>query len=201
MLRIGMTLALLVACSQLDLRAQDTQAKKALASLSMRDIEGKSHSPFADDKTKAVALLFVSKDCPIANSFQPALRKFADEYSDKGVRSYMVYCSPRTTDDQIRTHVRDFDIRMPAILDSEQSLGRLTGAKVTPEAIIIGRDGTILYRGLINNLYAGYGKKRVAPTEHFLRDAADAVVAGKRVAVAQTKPVGCIIYYPKAKTP
>ena len=69
------------------------------------------------------------------------------------------------------------------------------GAKVTPEAIVIDSTGTVRYRGAINNLYAGYGKKRRAATSHYLQDAVEAVLAGNTVKIPKTKPVGCFIHY------
>ena len=38
-----------------------------LQSIELTDTSGKTYSPFVDPKTKAVALVFVSTDCPIAN--------------------------------------------------------------------------------------------------------------------------------------
>ena len=84
---------------------------------------------------------------------------------------------------------------MPVLLDSNQQIGKAADAKVTPEAFVIDGTGTIRYRGLINNLYAGFGKKRPAPTKHHLRYAIEAVLTGNPVATKQTKPIGCFIYY------
>lgn len=186
-----------VSAADLDAPAASAAAPRQLASLAIVDMSGKRHTPFADARTKAVVLIFVSPDCPIANAFQPALREFTAQYADKGVRSFMVYSSPSLTAERISGHRQDFKITMPAVLDSTQRLGKLTAAKVTPEAILIDRQGAIRYRGLINNLYAGFGKKRAAATRHFLRDACDAVLAGEAVAVAETKPIGCFISYAK----
>ena len=168
---------------------------KVLSALNLTDVTGRQHQPFDDRRTKAVVLLFVSTDCPVANTFQPYLQDFERVYAKKGVRCFMVYCSPGLEREQIDKHTRDFQIHMSAVLDAKQQLARITGAKVTPEAIMIDRSGKVRYRGLINDLYAGYGRKRAQPTKHFLRDACDAVIAGKMVPNPVTKSLGCFIHF------
>ena len=70
---------------------------------------------------------------------------------------------------------------------------------MTPEAFLIDVRGDVLYRGRINDLYADYGKRRAAPRTHDLRDAIAALLEGREVDVAKTKPVGC--YIPDRQTP
>ncbi len=74
---------------------------------------------------------------------------------------------------------------------------KATGAEITPTAVIVRPDASIAYRGRIDNFYADFGKQRRTVTEHDLRDALAAVLAGKPVARPETKPVGC--YIPELK--
>jgi len=171
------------------------ETAKQLRALKLTTINGQSIAPLADSSTKAVALIFVSNDCPVANAFQPSLVAFHKAYAGRGVVCVQVHCSSVVTADEVKKHVVEFSITMPVVFDPKQKLGRLTGAKVTPEAIVIDRTGTVRYRGAINNLYAGYGKKRRVATAHYLQDAVDAVLAGETVKTPKTKPVGCFIHY------
>lgn len=170
-------------------------SEQQLASIQLTDVGGVVHKPFSNSATKAVALVFVSADCPIANSFQPVLQKLHVQYQQKGVPCFMVYCLPGISADVVNQHRTDFEINMPGIIDSDQRIGRLTKARVTPEAIVINRQGEICYRGLINNLYAGYGKKRPQATVHYLQDAFDSLVAGTSIETKETRPLGCFIRY------
>ena len=171
------------------------ETAKQLRDLKLTAVNGQLIAPFANSTTKAVALIFVADDCPVANAFQPALAAFHKTYAEQGVVCVQVHCSSLVTADEVKKHVVDFGIKMPVVFDPKQKLGRLTGAKVTPEAIVIDRTGTVRYRGAINNLYAGYGKKRRVATAHYLQDAVDAVLAGDTVKTPKTKPVGCFIHY------
>ena len=171
------------------------ETAKQLRTLKLTTVNGQLIIPFADSSTKAVTLIFVADDCPVANAFQPSLAAFHKTYADQGVVCVQVHCSSLVTADKVKKHVVDFGITMPVVYDPKQKLGRLTGAKVTPEAIVIDRTGTVRYCGAINNLYAGYGKKRRVATAHYLQDAVDALLAGDKVKTPRTEPVGCFIHY------
>ena len=70
---------------------------------------------------------------------------------------------------------------------------KATGAKVTPEAVVVDSTGKIVYRGRINNFYEDFGKPRRVVTEHDLRDALKAVLAGKPAPKPRGECVGCFI--------
>ena len=189
----SLTLVMLLTATVAAEEADETA--KQLRTLKLTTVNGKPIATFADSSTKAVSLIFVSNDCPVANAFQPSLAAFHKAYAERGVVCAQVHCSSLVTADEVKKHIVDFGITMPVVFDPRQELGRLTGAKVTPEAIVIDRTGTVRYRGAINNLYAGYGKKRRVATVHYLQDAVDAVLAGDTVKTPITKPVGCFIHY------
>jgi hypothetical protein len=58
---------------------------------------------------------------------------------------------------------------------------------------VIDRGGAVRYRGRIDNFYVAFGRSRQVVTVHDLRDALDAVLAGKPVATPVTQPIGCFI--------
>ena len=167
-----------------------------LQKLEMTDVHGKVFRPFENEKLEACVLIFVSPDCPIANALQPELKLIHKKYQKTAVQFYLVYCAPELDVSSCRQHVEDYSVKMPAIMDRGQRLGLQTGAKVTPEVVVVKRDGQVAYRGMINNLYVGYGKKRRSATEHYLSDACAAILDGKKPPVTETKPIGCFIYYP-----
>jgi thiol-disulfide isomerase/thioredoxin len=165
----------------------------ANAPWSLTDLAGQTHNPFDEPTTRAVALVFITPDCPIANYYQPTLRKLGDEFAERGVPLFMIHSDPDVTIESAQRHVAKFKITAPVILDRDQSIARRVDAKITPEAIIVDRDGEILYRGRIDNFYEALGRKRRAATEHDFRDALAAVANGRPVANPVTKALGCHI--------
>lgn len=141
-----------------------------------------------------MVLVFISTDCPIANFYQPSLRRLAGKYSDKGVAFYQIHPDPEVAPDDAKQHVRDFEITAPAAIDHGQRLTKQLQAKTTPEVFVLTPDGKTAYRGRIDDTYTTFGKRRPAPTKHDLKEALNAVLAGKKVAVPVTDSVGCRIF-------
>jgi hypothetical protein len=138
-------------------------------------------------------LVFVTTDCPIANAFQPELRRLEARAKELGGRFTLVQVVPNLKDEEARRHVMEFAVTAPVVIDREHALIKATGVEITPEAVVIARDGTLAYRGRIDNLFVTYGKRRVEPTEHDLRDAMEALAAGKPVTRPRTEALGCYI--------
>ena len=160
---------------------------------SLTDLAGQTHQPFEVASSRAIALVFITPDCPIANYYQPTLRRLGDEFAERGIPLYLIHSDPDLTVDAAKRHVAKFEIAAPVILDHDQSIARRLDAKITPEAFIVDRAGQILYRGRIDNFYEALGRKRRAATEHNLRDALAAVAEKRPVATPVTKALGCHI--------
>ncbi len=164
-------------------------------SLSLVDIDGKVHHPFEHQKQKALVLVFISTDCPIANYYHPTLRKLDERWDDAEVQMLYLHCDSDVTVAQARKHAKEFGITVPVILDKGQAVARKVHAEKTPEAVVITREGVIAYRGRIDNTYARYGKKRPRPTQNDLADAVQSVLAGEPVKHRETESVGCYISF------
>jgi hypothetical protein len=165
-----------------------------IALVELVDLDGLTHRPLRPSgSTTAHVLVFVLADCPIANAFVPELSAIERDSSARGVRFFIVHVDPDVTPAAARKHASDFGIRMPVLIDRDHSLVAAIGATVTPETAIVTPSGDIAYRGRIDDRFGALGKKRPAPTKRDLRDALDAVIAGRRVAIARTAAVGCYI--------
>ena len=164
-----------------------------LSNWTIVDIEGIVHNPANSPKTVAVVFVYVDITCPIANFYQPALRRLAETFEPKGIRFYQVHPDPDGQKDALAEHAKAYAVTSPVVLDAKQILARRHDAKVTPEAHVFLADGSRLYRGRIDNTYATYGKRRPEATSHDLRAALQSTLAGRKPAKAVTKAVGCQI--------
>lgn len=162
--------------------------------LTIKDIAGKTHQPLAGSKNKAMVVVFISTDCPIANFYQPALRRLAKKYAKKGIPFYQVHPDPEIPVKVAQKHIKDFEITVPVAIDHGQKLVKHLKARSTPEAFVITPDGKTAYRGRIDDTYTTFGKRRPKPTKNDLEDALEAVLSGKKVATPVTDSVGCRIF-------
>jgi hypothetical protein len=157
---------------------------------SVRDIDGRVHRPF--DARQTSVLFFVLPECPIANKLAPEMNRIALDYEKKGVRFYLVHAEPTVTVDEARRHAAEFSHKIPVLLDPRHRLAKATGAQKTPEAVVL-RNGELVYRGRINDLYRDLGRRRLEVEKHDLREALDLVLAGKPVPKPWPEAVGCVI--------
>lgn len=159
------------------------------------DLQGETHRPFAQENVVAAVVVFVAIDCPIANAYQPSLRRLQTAYADRGIAFFQVHADPDLTNKEASEHAEAYEIRCPVVLDKGQRLARRLQAERTPEAFVITRKGEVAYRGRIDDLYTALGKRRPKPTRSDLKLALEAVLQGKEVEVPRTEAVGCQLFY------
>lgn len=168
----------------------------AAFAVAQTDVEGKAHRPLADEGQVATVLIFVLHDCPIANSYAPEISRIAEEYGKRRVRTYVVYGEDDLSPADAKKHAHDYAYRCPALLDPQRALVRKAGATVSPEAVVFSPKGDVLYWGRIDDRALAPGKHVAEPRQRDLREALDAIVAGKPVRERFTKAIGC--YLPEA---
>ncbi|HYW32567.1 MAG TPA: redoxin domain-containing protein [Gemmatimonas sp.] len=80
------------------------------------------------------------------------------------------------------------------IRDTAGTLGRLYGARTTPQYAIIDPQGVLRYAGAVDDKQSS-SVKDIATATNYVRAALDAGLSGKPIAVAQTQPYGCDVKY------
>ena len=159
----------------------------------VKDVNGKEHRPLAEGGRKGTLFFFVLHDCPAANAYAPEMNRIATQYGAKGVRTYLVYVEPDLDEAEASKHARQHQIGFPALLDRQQQLVKVTGATISPEAALVSPEKRVLYHGRIDDRIVAPGQRRVEPTTRDLREALEAMLAGKPVPNPVTKAVGCYL--------
>lgn len=154
--------------------------------------DGRDHTPLKVGDKKAVTLFFVSPYCPTANTFVKEMNQIAADYGSQ-IAFYFVHSDTDLKITDVLQHTELNAIKAPALMDKDQRLAKMTRATITPEAVVLAPDGRTLYQGRINDLYLGPTKRQRKATTKDLRDALDAILAGKPVSQPRTEAVGCKI--------
>jgi thiol-disulfide isomerase/thioredoxin len=143
---------------------------------------------------KASVLFFISSDCPISNSYAPEIQHLCGDYGARGVNCSLIYEDVGMDASSMQKHLQEYRYAgIPAIIDGRRQIANRARATVTPEAVVVDGRGEIRYRGRIDNFYADLGKPRQQVTARDLRDALDAVLAGRMVPHPETRALGCAI--------
>lgn len=159
----------------------------------LTDTNGTRHTAEEWRAKKAVVLFFTMTDCPLANGYVPEMNRMRAAYDARGVAFYAVQSDNTVSDAAVKKYAQEFQYSFPMLNDSQLTLARLTGAKVTPEVAVLSPTGQVLYLGRIDNKVEDLTHPRYAATEPELRNALDAVLAGKAPKEAKTRAVGCSI--------
>lgn len=164
------------------------------------DIQGRQHALFGAEGKQGTVLIFIERECPIANSYAPEINRIVRDYSSFAF--YLIQVDPDLTLSDARKHATEYALQAPVVIDRRHNLAKLAGAQVTPEAAVFSSSGSLLYLGRIDDKFAGFGKSRVEATQRDLRGALTAIASSQPVPVARTKAIGCYIPdFARAKAP
>jgi hypothetical protein len=159
----------------------------------LTDIRGVEQHPFEEKDAIATVLVFTMQDCPIANSYIPALNNLVEEYGPRGIRLVLVHVDPQLTIEKARKHAEEYQIKAPIVIDRRHAWVDRAGATRSPEVAVFSPAGDVLYSGRIDDRYAGLGKRRTHVSAHDLRSAIESILAGRTITRPKTEAIGCFI--------
>jgi peroxiredoxin len=134
---------------------------------------------------KATAVVFLSSKDPAALDYVERLSIMAVDPAYKDVALLGVLSGRGETLETLKKLAMDRQMTFPLGLDAGGKLAARFGVQVTPTVWLLDAKGTAVYHGAIDDNRDG-GKVNA----RYLKDALDAVLAGKPVATPETKPVG-----------
>ena len=173
--------------------AGGASASAQALSFRLTDSNGTVHTERELARTHGAVFIFIMPDCPVSQGYVPEMNRIADGYAARGIAFFAVQADVTASLATVRAHVAEFGYHFPVLLDPRQQLVRRTGATTTPEAIVITSAGSVLYQGRIDNRIASLGVTRPQATEFDLRNALDAVLAGRPIVHPRTTAYGCLI--------
>ena len=144
----------------------------------LRDAVGKTHRLADYRERKAVVVVFLAVDCPLAKLYTPRLMGLAKEYDARGV-SFLLIASRQETTRDLARYAREHGVTVPVLRDIGGVAATRFGAERSPEAFVLDRDRRVRYRGRIDDQY-GVGVQRPVARTHEMRDAVDAVLRADR---------------------
>jgi peroxiredoxin len=190
----------LVAALTLASAAMGVEVGKPAPDFTATDINGKTIH-LSDYKGKIVVLESYNSDCPYChNQYKTgAMQALQRNLAAKGVVWLLVNSvNPKNfshrTPEQARAEMGKEKMDVTAwIDDSSGAVGHLYDMKTTPDMYVINQDGILVYEGAIDNQPDPFHDPTKA--QNYVSQAIDSLLAGKAVAVTETKPYGCSVKY------
>ncbi len=169
--------------------APASERLRPLKALAFTDTSGRTYDLKALSRKACTVFVFFTPQCPISNIYSPRVREFAAEYGKRRVQFVLVDSNGEDSLQQVRSYAAGRSLTMPVVKDQGARLADILQAHTTPEAIVVDRQGVVRYRGRIDD-----NKDRAKVIRHDLRDALDALLAGRPIVRARTPAFGCAIF-------
>jgi peroxiredoxin len=172
-----------------------------LPDFNLPGVDGKMHKTSEYGGTKALAIVFESNHCPVSQLYEGRIEKLYADYRAKGVTLVAINPNnPKTvrldelgytdvTDSlpEMKLRARFRGIDWPYLYDGDtQAVSSKFGAVATPHIFIFDAQRKLRYQGRIDD-----NQREELVKTHDARNALDAVLAGRPVAVAETRAFGC----------
>ena len=156
-------------------------------SFSVTDVDGKTAELLPAGK-KAAVVMFLSTKCAASTAYEERLTELASDPVYKDVAFLALY--PNADEPEAAVKARAMQQHYPFVVakDAKAALAGHFDARKTPTVWVINAKGTAVYGGAVDDNVKAEGART-----SYLKDALDAVLAGRPVAVAETPAAGCAI--------
>ena len=182
------------------LLARDAQVDAKIDDFTLQDYLGAKHSSSEWRDKRAVVVVFLGTECPLAKLYAPRLAELATEFEPKGVAFVGIDSNQQDSLLEIGHYVRVHKIDFPVLKDTAGEVADQFGATRTPEAFVLDPNGNVLYHGRIDDQF-GIGYQRTNEVKRDLANALDEILTGKPVSTPETESVGCLIGRAKQAAP
>lgn len=152
---------------------------------------------------KALAVMFVSSQCPYVKHVQQGLADLGRDYAGSDV-ALVAICSndpainPEDAPESLAADAQRLGFTFPLLFDETQEVAKAYSAACTPDFFLFGPDRTLVYRGQFDD---SRPSNDVPVTGRDLRAAIDAVLADEPVADNQRPSLGCSIKWRPGNEP
>jgi peroxiredoxin len=159
----------------------------------LKGVDGAIHT-HSDYTTPVLVIAFSCNHCPYVQAYEDRMMAFQRDYAAKGVQLVAINSNeeknyPEDSYGEMvkRTAVHKFNFHY--LRDADQEAANAFGATHTPQFFVFDRERKLRYAGKLDDNWKVPAEAR----EFYLRDAVDAVLAGKPVKTPETHSIGCTI--------
>lgn len=162
----------------------------------MKNVDGRDVSIASAAGKKGTLVIFTCNHCPWVKMWQTRIATIGNAALDRGVGVIAVNSNdpadyPEDGPAEMKARAKQLGFKFPYVMDETSDVARAFGATHTPEAYLFDASGKLVYHGGVDD----NARDAKAVEQRWLHNAVQAVAAGKSVATAETKALGCSIKY------
>jgi len=167
--------------------------------------DGKKYSLGDFDDKKILVVVFSCNHCPYVQAYEERMMTFQRDYAGKGVQLVAINSNetknyPEDNYEEMVKRAKKKGFNFPYLRDEDQATATAFGATHTPEFFVFsppaseaqegrGEKRNLRYHGRFDDNHQNPAAVKV----NYLRDAVDALLAGREVPQPETYSIGCTI--------
>jgi len=152
------------------------------------DADGAQHTLNSLKGKNGAVIIFIATRCPVSNGYNDRMEKLAQDYQAKGINVIGINSNSTEPASEVKTHAAEKHLTFAILKDDGNKIADRFGANHTPEAYVIDASGKLVYHGRIDN-----SQNTANISSNDLRDALDALLAGKPIQKTTSVAFGCSI--------
>ncbi len=161
-------------------------------------IDEKTYSLESFAGKKVLVVMFICVHCPYVMAIEDRLIQLRKDYEAKGVQLIGICANdpsdyPEDNPENLKKRALQKNYGFPYLVDETQEVAKAYGAVCTPDIYVYDQNRSLAYHGRIDDHWKGESEV----TRHELREALNALLAGKQPISAQMPSMGCSIKWKK----
>lgn len=170
-----------------------------MGEVKMKNVNGKELTLASSAGKQGTLVVFTCNACPWAKKWEKRVAEIGNAALASGLGVVAINSNDPSLNAEdgyaeMQKRAKTLKLKFPYVVDATSDVARAFGATRTPEAFVFDAEGKLVYHGTIDD----NANDAAAVKAAWLKDAVNAVAAGKGVSVAETKAFGCSIKFRKA---
>jgi thiol-disulfide isomerase/thioredoxin len=160
----------------------------------LKGVDGILYASDSFNDAPFLLIIFTCNHCPYVKAYEDRMIRLAKDYKQKGLAIIAINSNedknyPEDSFNEMVKRAREKAFPFPYVRDEDQSAARAFGAAHTPEFFLFDGERKLRYHGRLDDNWREPDKV----TRQYLKEALDALVAGKEVAEPEVYSIGCTI--------
>ena len=175
--------------------------EKVISDFSLKNVDGKYVSLKNYPDAKGFIIVFTCNHCPFAKLYPPRLNALNDKYGKLGVPLIAISSTDTIIYEEdtyplMVKKAKQEKFNFPYLFDGEQTVAKSFAAQKTPHAYVMWKEKkqwVVKYNGAIDD----NGAEPENVENPYVAQAVEALLAGRKIEVPETKSIGCQIIFRK----
>lgn len=157
-------------------------------------VDGKNYALSDFQDKNVLAVLFTCNHCPYVQAYEQRLIAIQSDFLSRSVSLLAINSNetknhPEDSFPNMVTRAKKEGFNFPYLRDETQEVADAYGAHYTPEVFLFDKERKLRFTGRIDDNWRDADKAQ----SHDLRDAIEALLAGKEIKNQETHATGCTI--------